>query len=281
LKQYRIIACDMDGTLLNSDSKISKENLVAIERLADMGIHFVPTSGRTYCEIPKELIDNPKIRYIIGSNGAAVFDKHSDKRILTCLDKEKALKVYDILAKYGAYVSFRYDGKVFADSSQQSSDTLDYLNVCAPHRECIKMAVLKENLREFVSGIDYVEVFATFFHSNAQRDKCNLEIIELGNLKTVNTWDCNLEIFNAEAGKGSALIKLAESIGVEISDTIAVGDSENDISMIETAGLGLAMGNSVESIKQIADEVICDNDSHAIDYILKEYFDEKNKYIMF
>lgn len=281
MKSYKIIACDMDGTLLDSNSKISRENLEAIDILSNKGVLFVPASGRTYSEIPKELIENPKIRYVIGSNGATVFDKKTDKCILTCIEKEQILKIYDILVKYGAYVSFRYKGKVFADIKQQNCKTLDYLNVCGPHRECMKIAELKEDLREFLSGIDFVEVFANFFHSNEDRDKCNLEIMELGNLKTVRAWDCNLEIFNEEAGKGAALKKLAESLNIDISDTVAVGDSENDISMIEVAGLGLAMGNSVESIKKIADEVICDNDSHAIDYILKEYFEEKNKYIMF
>lgn len=269
---YKIIACDMDGTLLDSKSQISRKNLEAIEKLCDMGVYFVPTSGRTYSEIPKELIENPKIRYVIGSNGAMVFDKKTGKYILTCIEKEQILKIYDIVVKYGAYVSFRYNGKVFADISQQNRETLDYLNVCEPHKECIKLGELKENLREFISGIDYVEVFANFFHSNEDRDKCNLEILELGNLKTVKAWDFNLEIFNAEAGKGRALKKLAESLNIDISDTIAVGDSDNDASMIETAGLGLAMGNSVESIKKIADEVICDNDSHAIKYILNNYF---------
>lgn len=271
---YKIIACDMDGTLLNSKSEISEENLKAINILSDNGVYFVPTSGRTLSEIPKKLVENPKVRYIIGSNGAAVFDKQSDKRILTCIDREKSLKIYSILKKYGAYISFRYDGRVFADSNQQSLDTLDSLNVCGPHRECMKLAELKEDIGAFLSEIDYVEVFAVFFRTNDERDNCNREIMELGNLKTVKAWDCNIEIFNENTGKGSALEKLAESLNIDIDETIAVGDSENDASMIKTAGLGLAMGNAVEVIKDIADEIICDNDSHTIDYIIKNYFIE-------
>jgi len=281
VKKYKIIACDLDGTLLNSKSQISDENLEAIENLADKGVFFVPASGRTISEIPKELINNEKVRYVIASNGAVVFDKKTNNKILQCISKEKLLKIYDYLVEYGAYISFRYDGRVFAVENQQSDEALNYLNVCGPHRECMKNAILKEDMRKFLSQIDYVEVFAVFFHTDEDKENCKEKILALGDLKIVDAWDYNIEIFNIKTGKGEALESLAQSIGVDIADTIAVGDSENDATMIEKAGLGLAMANGKEHIKSIANEVICDNDSHAIDYILKEYFDEKNKYIMF
>ena len=281
MKKYKIIACDLDGTLLNSKSQISDENLEAIENLADKGVFFVPASGRTISEIPKELINNEKVRYVIASNGAVVFDKKTNNKILQCISKEKLLKIYDYLVEYGAYISFRYDGRVFAVENQQSDEALNYLNVCGPHRECMKNAILKEDMRKFLSQIDYVEVFAVFFHTDEDKENCKEKILALGDLKIVDAWDYNIEIFNIKTGKGEALESLAQSIGVDIADTIAVGDSENDATMIEKAGLGLAMANGKEHIKSIANEVICDNDSHAIDYILKEYFDEKNKYIMF
>jgi len=281
VKKYKIIACDLDGTLLNSKSQISDENLEAIENLADKGVFFVPASGRTISEIPKELINNEKVRYVIASNGAVVFDKKTNNKILQCISKEKLLKIYDYLVEYGAYISFRYDGRVFAVENQQSDEALNYLNVCGPHRECMKNAILKEDMRKFLSQIDYVEVFAVFFHTDEDKENCKEKILALGDLKIVDAWDYNIEIFNIKTGKGEALESLAQSIGVDIADTIAVGDSENDATMIEKAGMGLAMANGKEHIKSIANEVICDNDSHAIDYILKEYFDEKNKYIMF
>ena len=274
MKQYKIIACDLDGTLLNSKSQISKENLNAIDVLSQKGVHFVPTSGRTICEIPKVLLCNDKIRYIIGSNGAVVFDKQNKNKILTCIEKEDILKIYDIILKYNPYISFRYNGKVFADANQQTVETLDYYNVCGPHRECMKLAELKIDVGAFLTEIDFVEVFALFFHTNDDRDKCQREIMGLGNLSTVKAWDCNLEIFNKNTSKGTALEKLAKSLNVDICETIAVGDSENDISMLKTAGLGLAMGNSTESVRDISNEIICNNDSNAIDYILKNYFSE-------
>ena len=101
---------------------------------------------------------------------------------------------------------------------------------------------------------------------------CKEKILALDDLKIVDAWDYNIEIFNIKTGKGEALESLAQSIGVDIADTIAVGDSENDATMIEKAGLGLAMANGKEHIKSIANDVICDNDSHAIKYILNNYF---------
>ena len=81
----------------------------------------------------------------------------------------------------------------------------------------------------------------------------------------------NLEVFSSKAGKGNALMLLADILGVDRTQTIAVGDSTNDMTMIKAAGLGLAMQNAVDELKQNADEVICDNNSNAIDYIVERY----------
>ena len=73
------------------------------------------------------------------------------------------------------------------------------------------------------------------------------------------------------AGKGNALYALAEHLNIPYEQTIAVGDSTNDSQMVEMAGLGLAMDNAFDELKAIADETICNNEHHAIDYILKNY----------
>ena len=78
-------------------------------------------------------------------------------------------------------------------------------------------------------------------------------------------------IFSADAGKGHALWKLADALGIDRADTIAVGDTLNDIDNIRCAGLGLAMDNAMDALKAEADAVICNNEEHAIAYILEHY----------
>ena len=87
----------------------------------------------------------------------------------------------------------------------------------------------------------------------------------------MNCYYANLEIFSVKAGKGTALEKLAESLGIPMWETIGIGDSGNDISLVKSAGLGLAVENACGELKEIADEVICSNDCHAIRYVEEKY----------
>jgi hydroxymethylpyrimidine pyrophosphatase-like HAD family hydrolase len=97
-------------------------------------------------------------------------------------------------------------------------------------------------------------------------------LLPIEGINIVSACDYNIEITPADAGKGNALSALAKRLGVHISETIAVGDSENDIQMLTVAGLGLAMDNAVEKAKHIADEIICNNNENVADFIAKKYF---------
>ena len=72
--KYKLIASDLDGTLLNEQSRISRENLDAITALTEKGVYFVPSTGRTYTEIPEQITEHPSIRYFIYSNGSVIYD---------------------------------------------------------------------------------------------------------------------------------------------------------------------------------------------------------------
>ena len=97
MRKYRIVCSDLDGTLFNNHTQISRENLEAIDMLIQKGVYFVPSTGRTFSELPAELKEHPAIRYIIHSNGAAVLDKQTNTRILTCIPNQATRKVLDLL----------------------------------------------------------------------------------------------------------------------------------------------------------------------------------------
>ena len=95
----------------------------------------------------------------------------------------------------------------------------------------------------------------------------------MGVLSSAGTNAYNLEIFNSDAGKGHTLVALAQRLGIPVEQTIAMGDSENDLSMIKAAGLGLATANAFDFVKEKADAVICSNDEHVAKYVLEHFFD--------
>lgn len=274
MSEYKIIACDLDGTLLDSHGHISEENFDAIRELASMGVEFVPSTGRTVSEIPDELIKNPHIRYYIYANGAGVYDKKTGEHILLCMPKSVSHEVLDIVCSYDTHIAFRQGGECYADIHQQSDDALCRYNVCPLHAGCIKKhSNLIENLTDFCRGLDNIEVFAVFFTNKNDLAQCKSRLLENDNVRFMDTYSngMGIEICSKNAGKGNALKALADELNIDISQTIATGDSDNDRTMILTAGLPLAPSNSCQHIKDSADEVICSNDEHVVKYILNNY----------
>lgn len=272
MRRYRIVASDLDGTLLNNNSQVSRENLDAIDEMTELGVYFVPSSGRTLAEIPAEIRDNEKIRYVIHSNGAVVWDRQQGQRILHCIPNPVGREVLKVLSAYEVHLTIRHNGKCFVDAAFQDEKSNEYYNVIEAHRDCVQnYAVHLDNFLEYVNNADNVEVFSAFFHSYEEKLECKKRLEKLGTLRIVEAAQSNLEIVNADAGKGNALQGLADLLSIVIEDTISVGDSDNDNSITQAAGLGLAVSNACDSLKAVADELICSNEEHAIAYIFAHY----------
>ena len=121
-------------------------------------------------------------------------------------------------------------------------------------------------------GVAAIWCISLFFRSMEELKLCSDALRRLGGLHVAEPLPFNLEIFREDAGKGTALLSLAEHLGIDIRDTIGVGDSGNDITLLQTANLGLAVANATDSLKAVCDEIICANTEDAIDYIAKRYF---------
>ena len=272
MNHFKIITSDLDGTLLNGKAEISSENLQAIDELIKRGICFVPSTGRTLSELPAEIISNPAIRYIIHSNGAVVLDRQTNQRCLTCIPEQTTRKILDVLHRFETHITVRQDGNSFVDAALTDEASYDYYNVCEPHRVAVRnFAKYLDDFEVFCYQAENVEVISAFFHDGSQIAACREQIEALGDLRVVAVDKFNLEIMNIHAGKGNALHALANMVGVDIADTVSIGDSDNDESMILVAGFGLAVSNAWDSLKAVADAVICSNEEHVLAYVLENY----------
>lgn len=274
MHNYKIVASDLDGTLLNNESQISPENMAAISQLLNNGVYFVPSSGRTLSEIPEAIRSNSGIRYIIHSNGAVVLDRQTGNRILTCIPNAIAREILDVLTAYECHITIRHNGNCIVDKAYQNNAAFDYYNVIEAHRDCVlNYAIQSDNFLEYACAADQVEVFSAFFHSYDEKIACKKQLEKSGKLRIVEASEYNIEIVNIDAGKGNALHSLADMIAVDRADTISIGDSDNDSSITQAAGLGLAVSNACDSLKAVSDQIICSNEEHAIAYVLSHFFE--------
>ncbi len=275
MSQYKLIACDLDGTLYNSKTQISPQNLAAINALTSRGVLFVPASGRTLSEMPTELLQNPDIRYYIYSNGAAAIDTKTGKKILMCMSQSTTGRVLDTLYNFKTHITLRHDGMCYIDAGFQKPSDISFYNVHEVHHRVIsEFGILKDDFRQFVYSLDDVEVMSVFFQSKAEMDECKRQLNSIDGIIVADSWPYNLEIFSTRAGKGAALTALAGSLGIDIKSTVGVGDSGNDMTLVCDAGLGLAVDNASDALKAVADRIICSNEQHAVKYILNSIIGE-------
>lgn len=263
----RIIALDLDGTLLNSDKQLSPRNERALRLAAERGIEIVPTTGRFHGAMPQVIRDLPYVNYAITINGAQVYDLKNDRTIARAeLTPEQAVEVMEYLDTLPTvYDCFQSNAAWMTASLKAKAE--DYL--FNPHY--VKM------VRELRHPVTELKYFVRTRRRGVQKIQFFLRDLALREelLKTLgarfpfaaisSSLDNNIEINCAAAQKGLALKQLADALGIPIEQTMSFGDGLNDMSMIRDAGIGVAMGDAVDEIKAAADRIAptCDEDGVA------------------
>lgn len=273
--KYQIVSLDLDGTLLDGQMRISEENRRALSRLAKRGVLFAINSGRTLSEIPEDVRSLPDIRYIIHSDGAVIYDKLLNRRYTACLSSELSARVLSLLFSYRASVSARYGGLSFVRLEEHSeAGYIPYRVGQFYRRHLYETNLPTPDFENYCYRLGELEMLCAFFADDGELAACSEQLLALGGLQLASSVLHNVEIFSSEAGKGTALLRLADMLGVDAAATVAVGDTTNDSDAIRKAGLGLAMENAVPELKAIANGIACHHEAHIVPYLERHLFAE-------
>ncbi|MCD7738158.1 MAG: Cof-type HAD-IIB family hydrolase [Lachnospiraceae bacterium] len=243
---YKIIACDLDETLLKLNRTIDPKDIEAIQEAGRQGVKFVPATGRGYASVQgtlKELgLWQKEGEYVISFNGGAITENKGNRLLhLEGLPFELAQELYRRGLSYDVCVHVYTQDMVYAYNLFQGE--IDYLAGRMEIRE-----IFSEDI-EFLRGQEIVKVLYT------NTDRAYLNQIEkdlkdiTGDIDVSYSSNRYIEFNHRGVNKGQGLLSLAALLGVEPSQTIAIGDNYNDLSMIKAAGLGVGVRNTVESMK--------------------------------
>lgn len=231
----------------------------------------MPTSGRSYGEMPQVLKQNPYIRYYIGSDDGTIYDKKTDTTHRLSLPKQLGHFVLDKLFEYEVNMMLHADNVSYVDADMHDADVYrehnyseNWIKFVFATNEPVK------NFKQFAYTKD-VELFCVFFKNQDELLECKEFFASHSELLVAQPNKHNLEIFWKNSGKGNAVWLLADLLNIDRAKTIAVDDSTNDFTMVKQAGLGLAMQNAVDELKNAAAQIICDNNEHSAKYILENY----------
>jgi Cof subfamily protein (haloacid dehalogenase superfamily) len=274
----KCIASDMDGTLLNSNQQISEENKEAILKAQAQGIEFVVATGRSYQEATYVLAQVGLTCPVICVNGAEVRSKEGEVLSATPIDKQLAREAASRLIEKDVYFEvYTNKGAFTMDVDKAVSILIDIIMSANPEvnrEEVIEAAGarLRDGLIHTIE--DYELLFADenyqiykllAFSFEADRlESANKSLLELEGLAVSTSGHDNLEITNEQAQKGIALESFVKAKGIDLAETMAIGDNYNDVSMLEKAGRSVAMGNADYYIKSLCDVVTDINDESGV-----------------
>lgn len=261
----KLIAFDLDGTVLDSKKNISPGNIKALAECVKRGIHIVPATGRTILGVPKEIKNLPGVRYVITLNGGVILDLEKPAVIdEQKLDHVTALEILDIASKSHIMYDVYIDGNGISES--RFYDHLEDYNIAPEIRKLIRatrkvVPDIKTYVREYANPIEKVNLY---FDDLKEREKVRHILEERTDVIVSSSIDNNLEINAMGATKGEGLTRLASHLGLAMGEIMACGDGENDYSMIQAAGVGVVMENGDERLKTLADYVTDKNDEDGV-----------------
>ena len=265
MKDIKLVALDLDGTLFDNSSRISKRNLTAIRSITDKGIHVVISTGRPFEGIPFDQIKGTGINYAITANGSGIYEISTGKCLYeNAMDEELVTPILKFLLTRDIHMDAFIGGKGY--TPVQCVETAQKLTVPSSIKNYIITTRTRlDNILQFIHENQLkVQKMTLNFYPAADgtlidRETVRKFLVSNPSITTVCGGYNNLEFTRADANKGVGLRKLAEILGVNPDATMAIGDTENDLAIIEAAGIGVAMGNATDAVKARADYVTTTN----------------------
>lgn len=278
MKQIKLVASDLDGTLLNKNKEITPRLFDALEKLDALGIYFVPSTGRPFSTVPKAIKELPFLKYVITSNGAAIYDAAEQKNIIeNYLTPEAVDAVIAIARELPVITEYFIEGKAYI--AKNIYDDLTPFDLTESHVAYIKnsRAPVADFWNELKRNDAVLENINLVFRDMKLRKEIWDKLKDLRLASVTASTTKNIEITSLSATKAKALEKLCEVLGLERENVLAMGDGDNDMPMIQFAGIGVAMANGEEHIKQAADIITDDCNDFGAAKILEQIIEEQTK----
>ena len=254
----KIFFFDLDGTLLTTEKEISPRTMNALKKFTDAGNYFCINTGRAIDSakaVYRGLGLNFRGSFLCGCNGAEIYSVDEEKYVFkTGVPLELVSVIMDMAKEYDIHCHTYNDTHIV---SSMNGECLDY------YRRVIKTPLLitDDVAKELTSPPP--KMIAIELHDKEKQENFRkaLEDVVGDRLTLLYSNPYYLEIFPKDAGKGSAVKRLADILGVPIENTYAAGDQENDISMLKAAGISVAMLNATDEVKKVSNMITaCDND---------------------
>ena len=253
LSKVKLLALDLDGTILTDEKHVTDRMASALHAAVEAGLITVYVTGRPLTGIPEELMAIPQIRYAITSNGAVTTDLLSGERLRgTYLDDHVAKEIAKIPMERNLIHSVFVNGIGYCEQTYFKDQWALYMGT--KHEPYIRKSRRgTDSINDLIDQSDVgAENIWFMCRSRQERDELNQLIHSRWEVQTVLTAITDVEVGSLQADKGLALDDLADRLHITKKEILAIGDNENDLGMLRSSGITVAMGNATDSVKEMA-----------------------------
>lgn len=270
---YRLIAFDMDGTLLQSNKKLSNNVIQAIHKASSKGKEIVISTGRCIPELSEIFEHLPEIRYFIVCNGSLVYDNKTKQVIYSNPINESLVGQMIDIAKNRNVMAQLLDYKCVLE--KEKVDICEQYGMKAFKDSYYEIGTLVDDLSQYFQENRSPIQKMNFYHLTLEDKELTIQQLKKFEITIKPGSDTYIECTALDVNKGYSFIKLCEYLQIKPQESIAVGDGFNDLDMLKEAGLSISMKNANQQIQEMCDAVVSDNDHdgcvEAIEnYLLKE-----------
>lgn len=274
----KLIVADMDGTLLNSNHKISEENLEAIKKAQEMGVGFAIATGRMYYDVEPFLKKYGIECECIVMNGAEYRDKYGTVLENIDIDKNKALEIFNMIEYNGFSAELYTDKGLYTSNAKEKALIQTAYRVIAFNPQTSfqeAMIIAKEhmhftdlnyitNIEGFLNSDIRIGKFVAFYENEETALKIKKRLEGIKKLAISSTYTKNVEVNSEGAQKGLILSKVTQKMGITKDEVMVIGDGSNDYSMFAEFPISFAMENAIPEIKKIAKYITDTNDDAGV-----------------
>jgi hypothetical protein len=263
----KLIGIDLDGTALRNDKTISPFTRQAIIDVINSGIAVVPVTGRPISGLPDVIKNIDGIKYAITCNGASSYNiEDGSFKVLfqRHIPLNEGMKIINAVRDIDTTTEIFINGYGYMTVNDYETLLKNYENTALlPYIKASRKPTPNRDLLVQNLGCD-IEGICIQCASKKERDLAYLRLSSFENISIVNPAPTDLEITHSLATKGDALLYIGHMLGLEKDNIMAIGDSDNDYSMLEAVGFPIAMGNATDNIKAIAKYITDDNEHDGV-----------------
>lgn len=264
----KLLALDLDGTLLNEKKEITPRTWAALERARSQGVLVVPVTGRPAQGLPQVVRTMPGLRYVVSSNGATIRDIVTGETLLEKhLSADTCLLVLDKCAHVPMIRQAFRNGVGYLSQADYNTLRDRYAGTSMLQYHLDTRQVLPGTVAEFLAA-DRQPVEELFFLTDSPQEKADLRALLTGlpGIGFADPFPNDLEVIAGDIDKGEALRYLLQRLNISPAQVLAMGDGGSDLPLLQAAGIGVAMANATEAVKAGANYVTasCDEDGVAL-----------------